>query len=127
RVEFDPGSIQVRRILPTARLFALARRIADGAQQPITQLLARLQDPGPFGLVLKKMPLIEEPETANPFTAVRVRIKRTLQLLLELPHVDPHLVPVQTDLAALHASRVASTEQLAQPIKGAFECVIRRI
>src|SRR5260370_27078126 len=51
RVELDPGSIQVRSILPTARVFALTRRIADGAQQTITQLLACLQDPGLFGLL----------------------------------------------------------------------------
>src|SRR5260221_13915933 len=127
RVEFDPGSIQVRSILPTARAFALTRRIADGAQQTITQLLARLQDPELFGLVLEKMPLIEEPETADPFDAIRLRAMRTLQLFLELPHVDPQLLPVQADLAALHAYRVACTEQLAQPIKCAFECVVRGI
>src|SRR6266704_5220001 len=38
RVELDPGSIQVRSILPTTRPFALTRRIAHGAQQAITQL-----------------------------------------------------------------------------------------
>src|ERR1700675_996379 len=85
RVELDPGSIQVRSILPAALVFALTRRIADGAQQTITQLLARLQDPGLFGLVLEKMPLIEESETADPFDVMRLRIM-TLQLLLELPH-----------------------------------------
>src|SRR5882762_5982316 len=69
RVELDPGSIQVRSILPTAREFALMRRIADGAQQTITQLLARLQDPGLFGLVLEKMPLIDASETADPLDA----------------------------------------------------------
>src|SRR6267143_1193690 len=127
RVELDPGSIQVRSILPTARAFALTRRIADGAQQTITQLLARLQDPELFGLVLKKMPLIEEPETADPFDAIRLRAMRTPQLLLELPHVDPPLIPAQADLAALHAYRVACTEQLAQPIECAFECVVRGI
>src|ERR1700688_3120727 len=52
RVELDPGSIQVRSIRPTARVFALTRRIADGAPQTITQLVARLQDPWLFGLVL---------------------------------------------------------------------------
>src|SRR5882672_4199695 len=67
RVELDSGSIQVRGILPPARAFALTRRIADGAQPTITQLLARLQDPGLFGLVLEEMPLIEESETADPF------------------------------------------------------------
>src|ERR1700688_1633415 len=60
RVELDPGSIQDRSILPPVRVFALTRRIADGAQQTITQLLARLQDPRLFGLVLEKMPLVEE-------------------------------------------------------------------
>src|SRR6202051_2726251 len=127
RVELDPGSIQVRSILPTARAFALMRRIADGAQQTITQLLARLQDPGLFGLVLEEMSLIEESQTADPFDAIRLRIMRTLQLLLELPDVDPQLVPVQADLAALHAYRIACTEQLAQPIQCAFECVVRGI
>src|ERR1700719_4686198 len=92
RVELDPGSIQVRSILPTACAFALTRRIADGAQQTITQLLARLQDPGLFGLMLEEMSLIEEPETADPFDVVRLRIMRSLQLFLELPHVDPQLV-----------------------------------
>src|SRR6266436_4422381 len=99
RVELDPGSIQVRSILPTVRVFALTRRIADGAEQSITQPLARLQDPGLFGLVLEKMPLIEESETADSFDAIRLRITRTLQLFLELPHVDPQLVAVQADLA----------------------------
>src|SRR5258708_9197631 len=61
RVELDPGSIQVRSSLPAARAFALTRRIADGTQQTIAQLLARLQDPGLFGLVLENMPLLEEP------------------------------------------------------------------
>src|SRR6267378_2335092 len=74
RVELDPGSIQVRSVLPTARAFALTRRIADGAQQTITQLLARLQDPGLFGLVLEKMPLIEASETAHPVDTFRLRI-----------------------------------------------------
>src|SRR5271170_7691798 len=60
RVELDPGPIQVRSIFPTTRAFALTRRIADGAQQSIAQLLARLQDPGLFGFVLQKMSLIEE-------------------------------------------------------------------
>src|SRR5882757_9565793 len=41
RVELDPGSIQVRGILPTARAFAFNRSIADGAHQTITQFLAR--------------------------------------------------------------------------------------
>jgi hypothetical protein len=40
-----PGSIKVRRILPTARVFARTRSIADGAQQTIAQLLACPQDP----------------------------------------------------------------------------------
>src|ERR1700731_3367875 len=71
RVEPDPGSVQVRSVLPTARVFALTRRIANGAQQSITQLLARLQDPGLFGLVLQKMPLIEESETPDPFDGIR--------------------------------------------------------
>src|SRR6202166_5198748 len=97
RVELDPCSIQVRSILPTARAFALTRRISHGAQQAITQLLARLQDPGLFGLVLEKMPLIEQSETADSFDAIRRRIMRTLQLPLELPHVDPQLIPVQAD------------------------------
>jgi hypothetical protein len=35
RVEFESGSIQVRGILPSVRVFALTRRIADGAQQTI--------------------------------------------------------------------------------------------
>src|ERR1700680_1801202 len=100
RVELDPGSIQVRSILPTARPLALTRRITDGAQQTITQLLAHLQDPGLFGLVLEKMPLIEESNTADPFDSIGLGIMRTLQLLLELPHVDPQLIPVQADLAA---------------------------
>src|SRR5882757_11029549 len=108
RVELDPGLIQVRSILPTARVFALTRRIADGTQQTIAQLLACLQDPGLFGLVLQKMPLIEASQTADSFDA-RLRIMRTLQLQLELPHVDPHLVGVQADLAALHAYGVACT------------------
>jgi hypothetical protein len=127
RVELDPGSIQVRRILPTARVFARTRSIADGAQQTIAQLLACPQDPGPFGLMLEKMPLIEASETPDPFDAIRLRIMRTLQLPLELPHVDPQLIPVQADLAALHAHRVACPEQLTQPIKSAFERVISRI
>jgi hypothetical protein len=55
RVELDPGSIQVRRIPPTTRVFARTRSIADGAQQTIAQLLACPQDPGPFGLMLEKM------------------------------------------------------------------------
>src|ERR1700688_2981912 len=81
RVELDPGSIQVRGILPTARALALTRRIADGAQQTIAQLLARLQDPGLFGLVLEEMPLIEESQMTDAFDAIRLRITRTLQLL----------------------------------------------
>src|SRR5258708_14504424 len=116
RVELDPGSIQVRSILPAAREFALTRRIADRAQQTITQLLARRQDPGLFGLVLEKMPLIEEPQPSDPLDTIGPRIVWRLQLLLELPHVDPQLIPVQADLAALHEYRVACTEQLAQPI-----------
>src|SRR6202166_24071 len=36
RVELDPGSIQVRSMLPTARAFARTRSIADGAQQTIS-------------------------------------------------------------------------------------------
>src|ERR1700676_5461145 len=97
RVELDPGSIQVRGILPSARAFTLACRIADGAQHAITQLLARLQDPGLFGLVLEKMPLIEESQTAEPFDVIRLRIMGPPQLLLELPHVDPQLISVQAD------------------------------
>src|ERR1700676_13912 len=127
RVELDPGSIQVRRILPTARVLALTRRIADGPQHSITQLLARLQDPGPFGLVLQKMPLIEESQTADPLDAIRLRIMRTLQFLLELPHVAPKLIPAPAHLATLQAYRGACTEQLAQPVKCAFECVVRGI
>src|SRR5271156_3436760 len=42
RVEFDPGSVQVCGVLPPARVFALARRFANGAQQSIPQLLTRL-------------------------------------------------------------------------------------
>src|SRR5258708_2479182 len=127
RVELEPGSIQVRSILPTARVFAFTRRIADGAQQTIAQFVARLQDPGLFGLVLEKMPLIEASETADPFDAIRIRIIWALQLLLEFPHVDPELISVQADLAALHAYRLACTEKLAQPIKCAFERVVRGI
>src|ERR1700733_15803865 len=89
RVELDPGSIQIRSILPTAGVFALTRRIADGAQQTITKVLTRLQDPRFFGLVLEEMPLIKTSETADPFDAIHPRIMRALQLLLELPHVDP--------------------------------------
>src|ERR1700688_382882 len=111
RVELNPGSIQVRSILPTASVFALTRRIADGAQQAITQLLARLQDPGLFGFVLEKMPLIEQSQTPDPVDGIRLRIMRALQLLLELPHVDPQLILVQADLSALHTYRVACTEQ----------------
>src|SRR5579859_2821245 len=103
RVELDPESIQIRSILPTARVLALTRRIADGAQQTITQFLAHLQNPGLFGLVLEKMSLIEESETADPFDVIRRQIMRALQLLLELPHVDPQLIPVQAHLSALHA------------------------
>src|SRR5260221_10318444 len=103
RVELDPGSIQVRSILPTSRAFALPRRIADGAQQTIAQLLARLQDPGLFGLVLEKMPLIEELQAADTFDVIRLRIMRTLQLLLEPPQADPPQIPPQAGLAALHA------------------------
>ena len=127
RVELDSGFVQVRRILPTARVFALTRRIADGAQQMIAQLLARLQHPGLFGLMLEKMPLIEASETPDPFGIIRVRNMRALQLLLELPHVDPPLISAQAEFTALHAYRVACTEQLAQPIKCAFECVVRGI
>jgi hypothetical protein len=77
RVELDPGSIQVRRILPTARAFALTRRITDGEQPTITQLLARLQGPGLFGLVLKKMPLIEGRRRPRSFRCQTSRIKGT--------------------------------------------------
>src|SRR5258708_25686821 len=121
RVELEPGSIQVRSILPTARVFTLTRRIADGAQQTISQFVARLQDPGLFGLVLQKMPLIEVSQAADPVDAIRLRTIRTPQLLLELPHLDPQLFPFHADLAALHAHRIACTEQLAQPIKRTFE------
>src|SRR5258708_8479556 len=50
RVELDPGSIQVRSILPTARAFPLPPPIPDAAHQTITHLLPPLQRPPPFGL-----------------------------------------------------------------------------
>jgi hypothetical protein len=35
RIELNPRSIQVSGVLPTARLFTVTSRIADGAQQTI--------------------------------------------------------------------------------------------
>src|SRR5580692_2172038 len=93
----------------------------------IAQSLACLQNPEFLGLVLEEMPLIEASKTADPLDGIRPRFMRVPQFLLELPHVDPQLIPVQADLATLHAYRIAGSEQLAQPVKCAFECVVRGV